>query len=203
MEFDREAVALGEPPISLEAGVVMREAVFQFHGELNDFLPTNRRECPFSHRFLLPSSVKDMIEALGVPHTEVDIILVNDGLVDFGYLVQDGDIISVYPVSALQYTFCRSVAAATAGISFCSGHPSRSAGGVPQDVGLRYPVTRNPHALWVVQRLRETWVNQQPHRFLLFARDAKFDADVLSAVRDMGSEPTRTAFGCPWQTRCC
>jgi hypothetical protein len=39
-----------------------------------------------------------MIEARGVPHTEVDIILVNDGPVDFGYLVQDGDSISVYPV---------------------------------------------------------------------------------------------------------
>jgi hypothetical protein len=34
---------------------------------------------------------------------------------------------------------------------------------------------------------------------LLFDRDAKFDADVVSAVRDMGSEPTRTAFACPWQ----
>ena len=41
-----------------------------------------------------------MIEALGVPHTEVDIILVNDFPVDFGYLVQDGDSFSVYPVSS-------------------------------------------------------------------------------------------------------
>ena len=81
----------------------MREAVFRFHGELNDFLPTNRREYAFPHRFLLPASVKDMIEALGVPHTEVDIILVNDGPVDFGYLVQDGDSISVYPASTSQY----------------------------------------------------------------------------------------------------
>jgi len=40
---------------------------------------------------------------------------------------------------------------------------------------------------------------QQPHRFLLFDRDAKFAAEVLSAVRDMGSEPTRTAFRSPWQ----
>ena len=81
----------------------MREAVFRFHGELNDFLPTNRREYPFPHRFLLPASVKDMIEALGVPHTKVDIILVNDGPVDFGYLVQDGDRVSVYPASTSQY----------------------------------------------------------------------------------------------------
>jgi hypothetical protein len=81
----------------------MREAVFRFHGELNDFLPTNRREYAFPHRFLLPASVKDMIEALGVPHTEVDIILVKDGPVDFGYLVQDGDSISAYPASTSRY----------------------------------------------------------------------------------------------------
>jgi transposase InsO family protein len=64
---------------------------------------------------------------------------------------------------------------------------------------LHFNVTRNPHALWVVQQLREARAYQQPHRFLLFDRDAKFGADVVSAVRDMGSEPTRTAFGCPWQ----
>jgi uncharacterized protein with PIN domain len=39
-----------------------------------------------------------MIEALGVPHTEVDLILVNSRSVDFSYLVQNGDRISVYPV---------------------------------------------------------------------------------------------------------
>ena len=60
-------------------------------------------------------------------------------------------------------------------------------------------VTRNPHALWVVQQLREAWAYQQPRRFLLLDRDAKFAAEVLSAVRDMGSEPTRTAFRSPWQ----
>ena len=80
----------------------MREAVFRFHGELNDFLPTKRKEYAFPHGFLLPASVNDMIEALGVPHTEVDIILVNDGPVDFGYRVQNGDSISVYPASASQ-----------------------------------------------------------------------------------------------------
>jgi uncharacterized protein with PIN domain len=39
-----------------------------------------------------------MIEALGVPHTEVDLILVNGDTVDFSYSVRDGDRISVYPV---------------------------------------------------------------------------------------------------------
>src|SRR5215469_14976015 len=120
----------------------MREAVFRFHGELNDFLPTNRRENAFPHRFLLPASVKDMIEALGVPHTEVDSILVNDFPVDFGYLVQDGDSISVYPASASQYIpSAVPLRPQTAGISFCSGYPSRSTGGVPQNVGLRCTVS--------------------------------------------------------------
>ena len=60
-------------------------------------------------------------------------------------------------------------------------------------------MTRNPHALWVVQQLREAWSYKQPHRFLLFDRDTNFGAEVVSAVRDMGSEPTRTAFRSPWQ----
>jgi hypothetical protein len=33
---------------------------------------------------------------------------------------------------------------------------------------LHFNVTRNPHALWIVQQLREAWAYQQPHRFLLF-----------------------------------
>ena len=64
---------------------------------------------------------------------------------------------------------------------------------------LHFNVTRNAHALWVVQQLREAWAYQQPPRFLLFDRDAKFGADVVSAVREMGSQPTRTAFRRPWQ----
>ena len=64
---------------------------------------------------------------------------------------------------------------------------------------LHFNVTRTPNALWVVQQLREAWAYKQPHRFLLFDRDAKFGADVVSAVRDIGSQPTRTAFRSPWQ----
>jgi hypothetical protein len=42
--------------------------------------------------------VKDLIEAIGVPHTEVDLILANGQSVGFDYAVRDGDRISVYPV---------------------------------------------------------------------------------------------------------
>ena len=64
---------------------------------------------------------------------------------------------------------------------------------------LRFNVTRNPNALWIVQQMREAWPYAPAHRFLLFDRDSKFGADVVSAVRDMGSQPIRTAFRSPWQ----
>jgi hypothetical protein len=60
-------------------------------------------------------------------------------------------------------------------------------------------VTRNPNALWVVHQLREAWAYKQPHRFLLFDRDARFGADVVSAVRDMRSQRARP-FAVPGRT---
>ena len=77
---------------------VMPVANFRFYAELNDFLVPERRFTEFAYGFLNVATVKDRIESLGVPHTEVDLILVNGQSVDFTYRVQDGDRISVYPV---------------------------------------------------------------------------------------------------------
>jgi uncharacterized protein with PIN domain len=76
----------------------MATAWFRFYEELNDFILSEQRQRRFDRTFTERASVKDMIEALGVPHTEIDLILVNGRSVDFSYLVQDGDQISVYPV---------------------------------------------------------------------------------------------------------
>ncbi len=76
----------------------MNQAFFRFYAELNDFLPAERRQVAFAHAFGEDQSVKHLIEAVGVPHTEVDLILVNGESVGFDYLVQDGDRVSVYPV---------------------------------------------------------------------------------------------------------
>ena len=76
----------------------MPEVIFRFYEELNDFLPAQRRKRDFQVGFKGRESVKDMIEALGVPHTEVDLILVNGKSVDFGCIIQDKDRISVYPL---------------------------------------------------------------------------------------------------------
>jgi uncharacterized protein with PIN domain len=76
----------------------MPKGTFRFYEELNDFLPKHRRKTDFEAQFKGKRSIKDMIEALGVPHTEIDLILVNGKSVDFNYILQDGDRASVYPV---------------------------------------------------------------------------------------------------------
>lgn len=75
----------------------MATATFLFHEELNDFLPPDRRRRTFPAPFTLAATTKHMIEALGVPHTEVAAILVNGAAVDFEHRLQDGDCVSVYP----------------------------------------------------------------------------------------------------------
>jgi uncharacterized protein with PIN domain len=76
----------------------MSRATFRFYAELNDFLPPQKRRKEFVHTFQERASIKDTIEALGVPHTEVDLILINGRSVDFRHPVRDGDLVSVYPV---------------------------------------------------------------------------------------------------------
>ncbi|MGQ9798590.1 MAG: Mut7-C RNAse domain-containing protein [Ignavibacterium sp.] len=75
-----------------------KKVSIRFYEELNDFLPKEKRKKRFTHNFIDRTSVKDLIESLGVPHTEIDLILVNGKSVDFNYLINDGDDISVYPV---------------------------------------------------------------------------------------------------------
>ena len=76
----------------------MAQVQIRFYEELNDFLAPELRKRAFDHDFERRTSVKDMIESFGVPHTEVEIILVNGQSVGFSHIVQDGDRISVYPV---------------------------------------------------------------------------------------------------------
>ena len=76
----------------------MKTAYFRFYEELNDFLPAEKRKIKFEHSFVDRTTIKDMIESLGVPHIEIDLILVNGKSANFSYLVKDKDEISVYPV---------------------------------------------------------------------------------------------------------
>jgi hypothetical protein len=72
-------------------------ATFRFYEELNDFLPPARRKREFSVPCARAATAKHMIEALGVPHTEVEVVLVNGESVGFDRLLRDGDRVAVYP----------------------------------------------------------------------------------------------------------
>lgn len=69
----------------------------RFYAELNDFLRPSDRERPLMVDVASGTSVKDLVESLGVPHTEIDVILVNGVSVDFAQQLADGDRVSVYP----------------------------------------------------------------------------------------------------------
>jgi uncharacterized protein with PIN domain len=76
----------------------MNVAFFRFYEELNEFLSPDKRKRELEYRFNGRPSVKDAIEAIGVPHVEVDLILINGRSVDFSERIADGYRISVYPV---------------------------------------------------------------------------------------------------------
>jgi uncharacterized protein with PIN domain len=75
----------------------MGHAHFRFYEELNEFLPQTRRKTEFVYEFNGAPSVKDAVEAIGVPHVEVDLILVNGTSVSFSRKLSDGDRVAVYP----------------------------------------------------------------------------------------------------------
>jgi hypothetical protein len=78
--------------------MTMIAMTFRFYAQLNDFLPAGCRQRRFRSVIHAPASVKDVIEALGVPHTEVDVILINGNSEGFACRLRDGDDVSVYPV---------------------------------------------------------------------------------------------------------
>jgi len=71
----------------------------RFYAELNHLLPTTLRDSSFDYEIKKTRSVKDLIESIGVPHTEVDLIFVDDESVDFSYQVEGGEQIRIYPPS--------------------------------------------------------------------------------------------------------
>jgi uncharacterized protein with PIN domain/sulfur carrier protein ThiS len=75
----------------------MVTATFRFYEELNEFLAPAHRRQAFEAPCARGATVKHMIEALGVPHTEVELVLVNGESVTFDRLLRNGDRVAVYP----------------------------------------------------------------------------------------------------------
>lgn len=79
----------------------LNTAEFRFYEELNDFLPRARRQRAFEHAFTGNPSVKDTVEALGVPHSEIDLIVVDGTSVGFEHRLTGGERVAVYPTFEL------------------------------------------------------------------------------------------------------
>jgi len=75
----------------------IKEANIRFYEELNDFLTEEQRKKDLKLQFYNSPSVKDAIESFGIPHTEVDLILINGEPARFETRVKAGDRVSVYP----------------------------------------------------------------------------------------------------------
>lgn len=75
----------------------MANARFRFHGALEQFLPRERRGRAFAHACARAATLKNAIESLGVPHTEVALALVNGERATLSRIVREGDAVKVYP----------------------------------------------------------------------------------------------------------
>lgn len=73
-------------------------AELRFYEELNDFLPQELRKRALAVEVDRARSVKDAIESAGVPHTEVDLVIVDGRSVDFAHLLRGGERVAVYPM---------------------------------------------------------------------------------------------------------
>ncbi len=80
----------------------MRHATLLVRGSANDLLPREHRDQVFRVSFELPSGLRDLIQATGIPHVELESVLLNGNRVDYSHRVDDGDhleLVSKYPLA--------------------------------------------------------------------------------------------------------
>ena len=75
----------------------MATVSFRFYGELNYFLPPLHQKATLRLLVKQDQTTGVILKSLGVPVTDVDLILANGEPVDFTYAVRADDRISVYP----------------------------------------------------------------------------------------------------------
>jgi len=76
---------------------IKKTFVFRFYAELNDFLPKCRRQKSFTKSFKTPITVAETIVSLGIPFSEIDLVLVNGESAKLSHSLKENDRISVYP----------------------------------------------------------------------------------------------------------
>src|SRR5262245_26599239 len=81
--------------MALDALVGALRVQVRLYGDLGRFAPA-RAEL-LERRLSEPTTTKDLIESVGVPHTEVELLLVDGQPSSLGRLVEDGDRVAVFP----------------------------------------------------------------------------------------------------------
>ena len=79
----------------------MKRAVLRFYEELNDHLPDDKKKRDFVCVFEGEPSIADLLKAVGVPGSEVDLVLCNSESVSLAHVIQNGDRLSIYPIFEL------------------------------------------------------------------------------------------------------
>jgi len=88
-------------PQDSSAGDAKRvSVVLSFHGDLGFFVQPKERYKPITRTLTHKTSIKDLIESCGVPHPEVDLIVVNGQPVDFSFQVETDATFDIHPISA-------------------------------------------------------------------------------------------------------
>jgi len=77
----------------------MHTTIMHVSDDLIDLLPPGDRHTDFVYTFTGNPAIKHLIEALGIPHTEVGQIEINDIPIGFKYKVQNGDHIQIWGVN--------------------------------------------------------------------------------------------------------
>ena len=70
----------------------------RFHGDLSVFLGSKAGDAVIERRLAEKTSIKDVIESCGVPHPEVDLILVDEQTVGFDHTLANDAKVEVFPV---------------------------------------------------------------------------------------------------------
>jgi uncharacterized protein with PIN domain len=79
------------------AGTIKKSFTFRAYGTLNDFIPAGLKQKTFSLAFKTPITVGEVAESIGIPLSEIKLVLVNSETVDYSKRLKENDFISLYP----------------------------------------------------------------------------------------------------------
>ena len=76
---------------------LLKNITFRCYAELNDFLPLDYRQKQFIHPLKTPVTLGEAIESLGIPFSEVDLVLVNSQPASMNVRLYENDYVSLFP----------------------------------------------------------------------------------------------------------